>query len=201
MSRARNLERIITGVARQAVEDAGANGIALLDDGSPEAKLLGDWFDRAFGSSLHRVTGTGDGPQAQAAAARARVHQLSIEMDLLTAAPVNKTALLLSTMPLPETLLPLGDVYASEVRDLAGGWRGDPIVHNLEALCGGIDGLDAALRARFDQRTPLADVMAQLPATARAPFAEALERARFSRCCVGIVPKVSARTAGIDLFS
>lgn len=198
MSRASNLERIITGVVRQAVLDADAAGVALLDDGSPEAALLAGWFDRAFGASFHRV---GDGGRNGQPDTWARLRHAAVEQRLLTASPINKTVLLLEPQPVPETLIPLGDLYASDVRELAGGWQGTPIVHNLEALCGGIDVLDAALRARFEERHSLPDTLARLPEAARAAFAEALERARFARGRAGLVPKLGTRTAGIDLFA
>jgi len=193
MSRASNLERIVTGVVRQAIIDADAAGVALRDDGSPEAILLVGWFDRAFGASFHRV---GDGPDTWA-----RIRHAAVEQGLLTASPINKTVLLLEPRPVPETLIPLGDLYASDVRAVAGGWQGTPIVHRMEALCGGIDVLDAALRARFEERHSLPDTLAKLPEPARAAFAEALERARFARGRAGLVPKLGTRTAGIDLFA
>jgi len=201
MSRARNLERIVTGVVRQALEDAGADGIVLADDGSAEADLLAGWFSRAFGTRFHRVPGAGPDGAAKLQDARARAQQLAAAQSLLPAAPINKTTLLLALLPVPETLLPLGDLYATEVRELAGDWRGAPIVYTLKGLCGGIEVLDEALRARFDERQPLPAVLSRLPEPARQPLAQALERGRFARNRVGIVPKIGSRTAGIDLFA
>lgn len=201
MSRAWNIERIVTGVVRQAVLDANAEGVVLLDDGSPEAKLLGNWLEPALGAWFYRIPGYGPDEAGREADARGKLHALAAEQNLLTASPVNKTVLLLAEVPVPEALIPLGDLYASEVGPLADGWRGARNVHSLEALCGGIEALDAALRARFEERTPLPEVLARLPEAARMPFAHALERGRFARSNVGIVPKLGTRTAGIDLFA
>src|SRR5690606_11322312 len=40
---------VVGGVVRQAVEDAGASGVVLLDDGSAEARLAAEWCRAALG--------------------------------------------------------------------------------------------------------------------------------------------------------
>ncbi len=131
----------------------------------------------------------------------ARLHADRNPGGALFAHPANKTALLLSTDPPPEPLLPLGDLYATDVRDLAGGFSLPGPLRDLAELAGGIDALDAALRAHFDERRRLEEALAPLPEAARAPVASALAAARFARRRVGLVPKLGACTLGVDLFT
>src|SRR5690606_16030915 len=109
--------------------------------------------------------------------------------------------LLLAAAVPPEPLIPLGDLYASEVERLAGSWSAPPEVAALADLAGGIDRLDAALIEHLDRRRPAEAALASLPPAARAAVLDALETGRFARRRIGLVPKLTTRTLGVDYFA
>ena len=177
-SRRERVGRIIGNVVRQALADAGAAGVQVLEGDTPEGRLLTEWCRGALGDE--RVfTGTGG----------ARV---------LAAHPVSKTVLLLSDPP-DSPVLPLGDLYACQVQELAGGWTAPRAVCELAAAAGGLAALDEALRAWCEERRPLADALRPLGGAAAAVEA-ALRAQRWRRWRLGLVPKLGARTFGIDLW-
>lgn len=210
---------VVGEVVRQAVRDAGARGVVIPDDGSPEARLTLDWCRLALGADA--VLAVPPPPPAAAATLSERAgvppgsvpadrvleetHRFAARVaaaarDALLAHPANKTALLLSgTLP-PEPLLPLGDLYASQVEDLIGGWSAPPAVRALADEAGGIARLDAALEAVVDERRPVEALPALLGEAAGRAVLHALEAGRFARRRIGLVPKLGARTLGIDLF-
>jgi len=209
--------RIVVGVLRQAVADSGAGALILLDDGSPEALLARDWCGEAAGDNFVAAGDAGEQRAAwreqalepppaavideEARRWAARLQAAATTGGALLAHPANKTALLLSPAPPPEPLLPLGDLFATDVRGLVGGFSLPEPVRALAEQAGGIDPLDAALRAHFDERRPLGEALASLPGPARAPVERALVAARFTRRRLGLVPKLGPRTPGIDLFA
>lgn len=228
--RAARIGAIVAGVVRQTVRDAGASGIVLVDDGSPEATLIRRWCSDALGGAVHAVdpqdagavvewaqrhgaAGRDDaavGPDGSAAredaglggeAHRFLARCVARRAGALVASPVNKTALLLGGEPPPEPLLPLGDLYAGQVRALAGGWSGPAAVRELADRAGGIDMLDAALVRLVDERRSPADALAELPDGVADAVLRAFEAGRFGRRRLGLVPKLGARTPGIDLFA
>jgi hypothetical protein len=208
-ARERRLAEIVGAVAHQALADRGASRIALLDDGGPEAGLAARLLAAALGAGrLVRVT-AGDGemesvlhlaPHAEGERLREEARRLAARLtaDSVTAHPANKTALLLGGELPPEPLLPLGDLWATEVAELAGGWSAPGEVRRMAALAGGIEALDAALRAWADGRD--ATALATLPAEAADAAAWALAAGRASRLHPRTVPKIGTRTLGVDLF-
>ena len=199
--------RVIGGVLRQAVEDAQADGIVLLEPDAPEARLVLAWSVPALGESrVWRVDGEPGGAEARRGPVRREeLHRavgrvLARERNALAAHPVNKTALLLDGPAPPEPLLPLGDLYASRVEEAAGGWSGSEALRALADAAGGIAVLDAALERLVEGRYGPQRAFADLPEPARTDILLRWERGRFWRRRVGLVPKLSARTAGIDLF-
>lgn len=216
---------IVGAVMAEAVRNAGAGGIVVMFDDSPQARLARDWCAGTLGgdavhcvappeadavSALTRslagggshasVVDAADGATDEEAhrflarsAARAR--------RALVAHPANKTTLLLGGAPPPEPLLPLGDLYATQVSELAGGWSAPDPVRSLADRAGGIDRLDRALAALVDERRPAAEALGGLPDDVGDAVVAALEVGRFGRRRLGIVPKLSARTAGIDFFA
>jgi len=208
--RARRLAEVVGAVARQALADRGARRVALLDDGSPEAELAAAWLADALPAgalvrvapparaleSVLQTAGAGGGDEAARAEARRLWARLLPES--LGALPANKTALLLGGALPPEPLLPLGDLYASEVEALAGGWSAPEAVRALAERAGGVERLDDALRARFEGRDPRGPD--RLPACAAEEVRAALARGAASRVAPRIVPKIGYRTLGVDLF-
>jgi hypothetical protein len=136
---------------------------------------------------------------------RAEPHHMMLRLGaaasgLLAAHPVNKTTLLLGGAPPPEPLLPLGDLYASRVAALAGGWSGPPALRRLAERAGGIAALDTALAGLLEERREAEDALAALPPEAAAEVRARLAAGRFHLRRLGLVPKLGARTPGVDLF-
>ncbi|HEX5871702.1 MAG TPA: hypothetical protein VFY65_14845, partial [Longimicrobium sp.] len=139
MTGARNVGRIaevIGAVARQALADRGVSRIALLDDGGPEAKLAASILRGELGDDAVISIDTADidpAPLVRGLAADTRrvdeeVRRMRARLkdDALAAHPASKTALLLGGELPPEPLLPLGDLWATDVQALAGGWSSSP---------------------------------------------------------------------------
>lgn len=203
------IAEVVGAVARQALRDRGAERIALLDDGGPEADLAARILGGALGEgAVLRVT-AGDAevesvlhlsPGTAAEPLRHEIRRLRARLTpgALPAHPGNKTALLLNARLPPEPLLPLGDLWASEVAELAGDWSAPPGVRRIAEQAGGIGVLDDALRAYVDRRDPRG--LEALPADAADAVRRALAAGRAGRMYPVIVPKVGARTLGVDLF-
>jgi hypothetical protein len=204
------LAAVIGAVVRQALRDGHARRVALLDDGSPEARLAARLLERELDSGavcrianlapeleplLHPVAPDLPEERAYAELRRFRARLLP---DAMVAAPDNKTALLLGGPLPPDPLLPLGDLYASEIETLAGGWSAPSEIRALAERAGGVERLDDALRGWAERRSPAA--LESLPAAVREEVADALARGRASRLSSRIVPKLGPRTLGVDLF-
>jgi hypothetical protein len=221
LDRPGRIRGIVGAVARQALHDRACDRLALLDDGSPEARLAIGWLGAELGphrlirvaaeerqveSLLQILADAGVPPGAEgvdwpaSGATRIGLRRLiaGLVPGALVANPANKTALLLAGAPPPDPFFPLGDLYASEVAALAGGWSAPAEVEALARACGSVDLLDDELRRRIDQRDPLGTSAHDGPA-ARA-VAEALAKGRAARVYPTIVPKVGSRTLGVDLF-
>lgn len=203
------LGELVAAVARQALADGGVGRVALADDGSPEAGLAARLLDGLGPDALLRAGGDGSGMEpllhslrgigAGARAAREAAGLLArLAPDALAAAPENKTVLLLSGPLPPEPFLPLGDLYASEVAELCGGWSAPEELRTLTDSAGGIGRLDGALRAWLDRRDPSG--LDRLPAGVAEEVRRRFARGRPSRFAVRLVPKVGYRTLGVDLF-
>lgn len=178
-ARAHRLGRVIGGVLRQAVADAAAPGVVILEDWTPEGELAYEWAVQALGEK--------------------RVWRAAAGARGLTAHPASKTVLLLA----PEVnapLLPLGDLYASQVEQVAGSWSAPPAVEALATRAGGIALLDAALQRWLEERRTPAEAFAPLGPELAAELSERLRRSRASRWRPGLVPKLGPRTLGVDLY-
>jgi hypothetical protein len=198
---------IICAVASQMLKDHGRHHFALLDDGSPEAELTATLLDRLDGVVVRVAADTRQlesvlhaaGKQDPDHPARREAHRLLVRLvpDSIPCSPLTKTDLLVAGLP-PEPFCPLGDLYASEVMLLCGGWSGSHPVRELASSAGGIDRLDEALRAYFDDR----DLRAfdRLAGGAREELKKALAAGSAARSHARVIPKLSTRTIGIDLF-
>ena len=206
---ARNANRVaetIGAVARQALADRGVTRIALLDDGGPEARLAESILRGELGADAV-VCVTVDEADVQALAGgldsarvRGEVRRMlaRLEDDALPAHPANKTALLLGGDPPPEPLLPLGDLWATDVLALCGGWSASPEIEALARDAGGIEVLDGALRRLIDGRDPSAlDV---LPGDIAERLRTMLARGSAARRYPHVVPKLGGRTLFADLY-
>jgi hypothetical protein len=176
MSRERlaRIERVLAGVVRQVFADAGATRWVVAGSG-PDAALARSICEQAVG--------------------RDRWGEGGFVID-----PASKTALLLGTCPDADVLL-FGDLYYSQVVELAGAVLLPPAAAGLAAACGGTEALDRALQQFFDERADWPSAAAELPTGAREQLEAAVESARFRRARLCVVPKLGARTLGIDLYA
>jgi hypothetical protein len=208
--RAARVGEAVGAVARQTLIDRGAARVALLDDGSPEAALAARFLAAALGNDgvVHVSV---DGPEVEPLlhllppgvsherlAAEARRMKARLLDGALAAHPANKTELLLGAALPPEPLLPLGDLYASDVEALCGGWSASAEVRALAEGAGGVKALDAALRRWLDGRDPAG--LDALPAGVAEQVKRRFRAGRATRLAPRIVPKLGTRTLGVDLL-
>ncbi len=177
-SRMARITRVIGGVVHEALRVTGANAVVLLDMDSPEGILFRQIAD----------------------AAAIPLAEFADSEVTLTAHPANKTALLVGEFQPRVDLLPLGDLYATQVQQLSDGWTGDDAVHAIAAALGGIDRLDASLQQLLEGRMQVGSLGRSIGVVEAARVAEALRRSRFRRARTGLVPKLGSRTIGVDLL-
>lgn len=175
---------VIGLVLRQALRDSGRRRFALLRPETPEGELLAAMLSDA----LPRTRLDGVQPDSPA------------DDDALLLDPGNKTALVFAPARFRAPLLPLGDLYAGQVRALQGGWSAPDEVVALARRAGGVDTLDGYLVARLDERRAPAVAAERLPAAARQPVETAYTEAAWWRRRAGLVPKIGPRTLGVDFF-
>jgi hypothetical protein len=160
---------VVRGVVRQAMAEAHAPVLQLVEGTAPAAQLIERWCN----IELHADSGG------------------------LPVSAASKTELLLAGPGAPANLYPLGDLYSSDLAQ----WGVIELHDELRALsreAGGIEPLDRVLRRLLDERRPADAAFADLPHIRDAVMTR-LQKTRFRRANLGIVPKVGARTIGIDL--
>ncbi|CAN5696498.1 hypothetical protein BH23GEM10_BH23GEM10_17080 [soil metagenome] len=197
---AARVERVVCGVVEAALAASGAHGLLVLEDRSPEGELVHGWLQRAFGDTAHRVTVLASNVQGMEPAA---AHRLVADREygrMLIVHRVNRTMLLRGGAPPRADLLPLGDVHASWLERLHGACTLSADVQAAADAVGGLDRLDAVLAAWIDARADSAAAVVGLDPAAAARLTELYERGRFYRLWPRLVPKLGARTLGIDLW-
>lgn len=204
----RRIAEVIGAVARQALADRGRTRIALIHDGGPESELAARLLEDQLGEDrVMCVTADGRLADAVAREAEAEEGRASEEVrrmlarlvdDALPAHPANKTALLLGGELPPEPLLPLGDLWATDVLVLQGGWSAPAEVEALAEAAGGIGALDGALRRLVDGRDPAALNVLEPGVAAR--VRSMLAAGSASRRWPRVVPKLGGRTLCADLY-
>jgi hypothetical protein len=196
-------------VARQALADRGLSRVALLDDGSEQADLAARLLAHVLGdAAVERVTVTAAEVEpllpAWPGVPRDRVEDELRRMrarltDGLPAHPASKTELLMGGALPPEPLLPLGDLWATDVLALGVAWSGSAELRSIADEAGGIETLDAALRRLVDRRDSLSwDEGLPLPIGER--VRRAVRGGAAWRRDAFLVPKLGSRTLGTDLF-
>ena len=160
---------VVRGVVRQALEDARRNALALVDPPSAASQLIERWCGIGF-------------TDADSA---------------LKVSAASKTELLLATDTSSADLYPLGDLYACDLAAFGVRTFADDL-QELVQLAGGVEKLDGALHKLLDERRVADAAFADLPHI-RDAVTTRLQKTRFRRAHLGIVPKLGARTIGIDL--
>ena len=201
---AERVERVVRRAIAAAVSAARAPGIVVLDDWTPEGELACEWLVRELGAGqVWRVASLASnvqevpaGPDAQLVAASRAV----TERGALLAHPANRTALLLGGALPRADLFPFGDVPATQMQVLTGSWTAPADVVQLAGAAGGIAALDTALGRWLDDRQDRASAFGELDRAVALRVVDMYERGRYSRLRPRLVPKLGARTIGIDLF-
>ena len=170
-NRRARIERVLTGVLKQAFADAGTLHFDVAGTGS-EADFVRSLCEQAGGSP-------GGGLRVDTA---------------------SKTVLLLGAVPHAD-VLPLGDLYHTQIVALIGPAELGAPARELASLCGGAETLDGALQRLFDERRPWSHATRDLSGPAAQELKRHLDAARFQRTRVGLVPKLGSRTLGIDLYA
>lgn len=200
---------IVGAGARQALADRGLSRIALLDDGSEQADLAARLLAHGLKSSaIDRVTVTPAEMEpllpAWPGVPRHRVEDELRRMrarltDALPAHPSSKTELMMGGALPPEPLLPLGDLWATDVLALGAAWSGSADLRSIADEAGGIETLDAALRRLVDRRESIGWDDG-LPPSVRERVKKAVRAGAAWRRDPFLVPKLGSRTLGTDLF-
>jgi hypothetical protein len=178
LERKERIGRVVVAVIRQAVADARAEALLLPPANRCESRLAREWCEAAVGEG--RVVTDGGG-------------------SVLTVHAATRTTLLLTPV-FGAALLPLGDLYGSEVLELGGDWKPPEPVRELADAAGGADALDQALSRWADERRSPDDAFRGLPPTLAGELRAVLAANRFARRHGGLVPKLTGRTVGIDLW-
>jgi hypothetical protein len=200
---ARRAALIVRGVVAAALRDAAATAVIVLDDWTPEGELAYEWLVAVLGEDHVWRAASLDGKDAARAADDAQqvaAWHMMQERGALVAHPANKTALLLGGRLPWADLFPLGDLWASQVESIASRWSGPGDVEAVARDAGGIDALDAALIRLVDAREDLEHALSDLPPAVAQQLIMLYERGRFFRLRPRLVPKLAARTIGVDLF-
>jgi len=209
--------RIVTGVVGEALR-ASRRAAVVISGGGPEETVLRGWLETAgipwepvttaaLEAARRVVVGShgeashgGRSPSgwsmeaeasALAGAAQARAR------GLLQLGTANKTCILLSPTAPPQAVLPLGDLYASEIQALAGSCTLPPCLQGVSQ--GIVQDVDLALRAYLEEGSDQGRAFAGLDAGLRLEILAALADARRAWHPLPLVPKLSRATLGIDL--
>ncbi len=208
------ITRVVVAVVAEAIRDADAHGVVLASSPRPETALLERWFTaaaitvktpdaevvRAVAASLEASLG-GDTSDAVVRwndeALRAAARVIANREGLIPVSAANKTELIWDERFPPEPLLPLGDLYASQIYTLTGACTAPPPLVDIEP--DRLRAVDTAI-ARVVEDGVRADVaFAELPSELRDAAFSAMQRSAWKGTLPPVVPKLSRRTLGVDL--
>lgn len=194
MSRFDHVAAVIGGVIATAARDAHRKRLVVLDWAEPESRLLERILLVAdVRLPLERASDAGGG-DFDTLRAHAR---LLARSDALVLDPVNKTVAVLWPERLAEPVLPLADLYASQIEALGGAATIPAEARDLVERAGGVRAVDEFLTKYLDERRPLEQALAGNPAAGA--LRQRFEAGWWWRRRVGVVPKIGPRTLGIDL--
>ncbi len=208
------VSRVVVAVVAEAIRDAGAHGVALASSPGPETALLEQWFTAAaitvripHAEVVQAVADpleaslAGDASEAVARsneeARRAAARVIANREGLIPVSAVNKTELIWAERLPPEPLLPLGDLYASQIHTLAGACTAPPPLGDIEP--DRLRAVDKALAQVVDHGVRPDIAFAELPSELRDAAFSAMQRSAWKGTLPPVVPKLSRRTLGVDL--
>lgn len=198
--------RIVAAVVVAEVARTGCRGVVLASPPGPEADLLAEWLPgelslrRPDAGAVADVAGAlvvagAPGSHVEALAWQAVARAQALSQELLPLGTVNKTTLLLEDAPLPARVLPLGDVWASDVERWVGRATLPTVLRN--ARPDEIVAVEEALRDHLQEGVPPDTAFARL-GTLGPPVRAALDAAERRRRGL-VIPKLEKWTVGIDL--
>ena len=183
-----------------ALEAARTNLLAVWDGEPPASPQIGQRsgspplrLGGAEGSTLEAAPDWDLEAEASALAGAA----LARPLGLLHLGTANKTCLLLSWALPTQPVLPLGDVYASQVRHLVGSCTLPPCLR--DAPPGTLQDVDGALRAYLEEGFRQEEALGGLAEPLRREVLAGLARARKAWHPLPLIPKLSGATLGLDL--
>ena len=215
--------RIIIGVLEEALRSSGRAAF-VLSGGGPEERLLTTWLDVAglswqapsldsLQAAKRLLVGVGHDGQPTVAAPRGAAPERDPDPDAEASAlagaalarasgylhlgSANKTCLLLSAHAPIQPVLPLGDLYASQVRFLAGSCTLPPCLQHVPAEV--LEGVDAGLKAYLEDGFHRHQALAGLPEAVHRKILDAQAAARRAWHPIPLIPKLSRATLGLDL--
>lgn len=122
---------------------------------------------------------------------------LALAHDLLPVGTETKTLLILGESRSGAPVLPLGDLYASQVAPFAGGCTPPAILQNADLPS--VSQLDRAIEAFLEGGVPLEEALAILPPHLGEPLTAALRRGRNLWNPRVLIPKLGWATLGVEL--
>jgi hypothetical protein len=215
-SDARRPFQIVTGVIREALRYSGQSAV-LVAGGGPEGALLETWLKDAhipfevppseiverilplledLGGGL-RSTPSQAGDELFGQASELAGRAISSIRGLLLVGTSNKTGLLLSFRPSAHPILPLGDLYASQILELAGGCTVPPPLQGISPE--ELSDVDSALRAYFEDGLPPEEAFGSLEPPRGRQIRRMLEESRKKWHHIPLIPKLGEGTLGLDL--
>lgn len=196
----------VAAVVRAEVRRLGLEGVVLASPPGPAGELLARWLAPAGRVAAPDAGAVADVAGALAAAGapgraveglawRAVADALAAGERLLPVAATDKTSLLLDPSPLPARVVPLGDVWATRVGEIAGGAALPPVL--AHASPEDVERVEGALRAYLEEGVGPDAAFAPL-GPLEGPVRRALDAAEARRRGL-LVPKLEGWTVGADL--
>lgn len=198
--------RIVAEVVAAEVARTRCHGVVLASPPGPEADLLGRWLPgtlplrRPDPGAVSDVAGAlasagAPGAHVEALAWQAVAQAQALSQGLLLLGTTNKTMLLLADAPLPARVLPLGDVWATDVERWAGRATLPPVLR--DATDAQVAAVEKSLGDYLQEGAAREVAFTALGAMA-SPVLAALDAAEPHRRGL-LVPKLQKWTAGSDL--